>query len=124
MPSKTTRLDPRTNDPYINKEGKLELSSDKEELLQRFDLVVHTMAGSCPLNIDYGVDYEWVKNQRDLAPDQAFLLEMTKRIDRKVEPILANFDIEEVSLLNNEIVLRMIIRSTNEISTNASVTIS
>lgn len=124
MVSKTSRLDPRTNDPYINRNGKMELASQKEEILQRFDLLVHTQAGTCPLNISYGVDYEWIKNQyEDMQPEQAFLLELAKRFDRKVEPLLANFDITEVRRIGNVLVLDMIIRSTSEISTNTSVSI-
>lgn len=125
MTSKTTRLDPRTNDPYLNKNGRLELSSEEEEILQRFDIMVHTQVGTCPLNISYGIDYEWIDNQRDeLQPEQAFLLELAKRIDRKSEPLLANFDILRVSSLGNTITLEMIIRGSNEVSTNTSVTIS
>jgi hypothetical protein len=123
MPSKTTRLDPRTNDPYINKNGRLELASDKEEILQRFDVMAHTQVGTCPLNISYGIDYDWIKRQ-DMSPDNAFLLELIRRIEEKVEPLLGSFDVVSISEIGNSIGVQLTIRGTNDLSSDASVIIS
>lgn len=124
MPSKTTRLDPRTNDPYINKNGRLELASEKEELLQRFDLMTHTQVGTCPLNISYGIDYDWIRRQSSMSPENAFLMELVRRFEEKVEPLMGSFDVLDISSVGNSINIQILLRGSNDISSNTSVTIS
>ena len=95
--SRTIRLDPRTNDPYLDKSGKLVMATIQELIGQRFDILVHTMAGSDVFNPSYGLDYKWVKNNTNMKQETAFFLELTRKIDERVEPILNGFDIIEMS---------------------------
>lgn len=124
MTSKTSRLDPRTNDPYINRYGRMELASPREELAQRFDVLVNTRVGTNLLDVSYGIDYEWIKaHSQIMEPEQAFLLELIKRIDKKVEPLILNFDVLGINEMGSMLTVHMLLRGSNDVSTEARMNI-
>lgn len=117
---RTTLLNPRTNDPYINKEGKLMIATDNEELGQRFDILVHTREGSEPLNVEYGIDYEWIKKQT-LEPETVFFMDLAKKIEDGVESIIQSFDILSMEKYPNGVEIDVILRGTRGENIRTSV---
>jgi len=94
--SRTIRLDPRTNDPYFNEFGKLELASKQEALAQKFGILVGSNVGQCPLHYEYGLDYEWIKNNSTMTTEQALFMEITRKFEEGVEPGLYGFNIVDI----------------------------
>lgn len=124
MSSRTSRLDPRTNDPYINRRGRMELASPREELAQRFDVLVNTRVGTNILDISYGIDYDLIKTQAGMTdPETALLTELITRIDGKAEPLIANFDVLAINSYGNHLVMHVLLRGTNNITTEARLNI-
>jgi len=91
--SRTIRLDPRTHDPYFNKNGKLELASKVEALCQKFSILVNTKVGQCPIHYEYGLDYDYIKNAQYMKTEQAFFQELMRKFEEGVEPSLYGFTV-------------------------------
>ena len=91
--SRTIRLDPRTHDPYFNKNGRLELATKQEALAQRFSVLVNTKVGQCPLHYEYGLDYDYIKKAQFMKTEEAFFQELMRKFEEGVEPSLYGFTI-------------------------------
>jgi hypothetical protein len=91
--SRTVRINPRTNDIYFNKQGRMELASKEEALAQKFSVLVNTKVGQCPLHYEYGLDYDYIKNSGFMKTEQAFFMELTRKFEEGVEPNLYGFNV-------------------------------
>ena len=124
MTGRTTRLDPRTNDPYFGRSGKLEICTNEEEIIQRLDILMHTHVGTIPTNLSYGIDYKWIdQNAGTFTAENALLMDLIKRIETQVEPAITSFEINEVTEFGRTITLNVTVRGRNGVEANSKVSI-
>jgi hypothetical protein len=111
MDGRTTRLDPRTNDPYFGRKGKLQLTNSSEDIKQRLDILMHTHVGSIPTNLSYGIDYKWIaKNVEIFSSENALLMELINRIQLNVEPAIESFEITSLRDVGNILEINMTVK--------------
>ena len=109
----STKLNPYTNDPYINAQGKLEITSESQELMQRVDVLLHTRVGTIPYFPEYGIDYEWLSRQDIYNYNEAFFMELANRIDLGVEPYIETFDLDGIYIDGEMITIDITVHGKN-----------
>lgn len=118
--SRTTRLDPRTHDIYVNRAGKMEIATKEEEIAQKFSILVHSNVGRTCLNERYGLDYDWIRNS-GLKFHQAFFMELARKFEEKVEPILEGFSLGEITKIGHVAMINVNVRSSEGNNVNLEV---
>jgi len=124
--SRSTVLDPRTNDPYLDEKGRFVIAAKQQELVQRFDVLLHTNWQSVPTNLSYGIPYRLIEGliANGTKPENAILIYLIQKIQENVEPLLTGFDINGITIDNDaiKVTLNVTLKGKNT-TANTTVTV-